>query len=89
MLARKSDSSKLVKSLDLFYYNYFEMTLFQIAVLKHKHHEFPLRPGTLIEKYFFSGHNFKGYRLDGFTIGTITGTGQGGVIPSYKARDYY
>ena len=89
MLTRLPDSSKLVKSLDLFYYNYFEMTLYQVAVLKNDHPEFPLKPGVLIEKYFFSGHSFKCYRMDGTTIGTIAGTGKGGVIHSYKEKDFY
>ena len=88
-MPRILDTYQLARSLDTHYFNHFGQELFRIAVLDNKVPEYWFKKGRLIKKKILIGPNFEGYRHDGFIIGELSGTTQGGVVPSYKTKDYY
>ena len=89
LVARVPDTYKQAKSLDLHYYNYFEMKLYQRTLLKNVDPILSFERGQLLEKYVYSGYNFDGYHWNGFSSGRLSGTKRAGDYPSYKAKDVY
>ena len=90
LLSTSSDTYRLVKSLDTHYFNHFGQEHWRIAVLDNRAHDFRFERGRLIKKKILEHANFEGYRHDGFIIGELQGSnGQGGVVESYKTKDFY
>lgn len=87
--AKKPDFSQLARSLDVHYYNYFEIKNYQIAVVDNHDPTFRFKRGDLVEKFIFSGHTFQGYHYNGIAHMRMAETTKGGVYASYKTRDYY
>ena len=79
----------MVKSLDAHYFNHFGQELLRVAVLDNNAPDYRFKKGRFIKKTILQGANYEGYRHDGFIIGKLYGTSQGGVVQSYKTKDYY
>ena len=89
MTAKKPDTYKLARSLDVHYYNYFEIKNYQIALVDNHDPSFRFKRGDLVEKFIYSGYTFQGYHFNGIAHTRMAGTTKGGVYASYKTKDYY
>lgn len=87
--SKRADYHQLARSLDVHYYNYFEIKNYQIAVVDNRDPNFRFKRGDLVEKWIFSGHFFQGYHYKGISHTRMAETTKGGVYASYKTKDFY
>lgn len=90
MVKNRPDTDPIVKSLDMHYYNYFDIQFVQIAIMDNKHpHQLNFRKGDLLMKTYISATQYDGYYFDGYTISKTAWMGYSLKFPSYKAKDFY
>ena len=89
-MAINLDNFLMFKSLDTDYYNYFDMTLFKMAILENRNmHHLNFRRGDLILKRILEGKNFDGYLKNGLSNGRMINDPISKTYPSYKTIDFY
>lgn len=89
-MAINLDNFLMFKSLDTEYFNYFDLTLFKIAILQNKNpHHLNFRRGDLIMKRILDGNNFDGYLKNGMFSGRMINDPNSKTYPSYKTIDFY
>ena len=90
MVKQRPDTDPVAKSLDMHYYNYFDVQFVQIAIMDNeREHELKFRKGDFLMKTYISATQFDGYTLDGYTVSKQAWMGYSVKFASYKAKDFY